>query len=91
MKKIIAPSAAIMMILTSVLGCGIGGGSRTATEIIRADEGGSLTSADGALTLEIPPGALAEDTRISIREVDPDDLPDEIAGVGEGMGYELEP
>ncbi len=91
MKKIIAPSAAVVVILVSILGCAIGGGSGTSTESITADEGGSVTSADGALTLEIPPGALAEDTDISIREVDPDDLPDAFADVGEGMGYELEP
>jgi hypothetical protein len=91
MKKIIAPSAVVVVILISILGCGIGGGSRTITESISADEGGSVTSTDGALTLEIPPGALAEDTDISIREVDPDDLPDAFADVGEDLGYELEP
>jgi hypothetical protein len=91
MKKIIAPSAVVVVMLISILGCAIGGGSRTTTESISADEGGSITSTDGALTLEIPPGALVEDTDISIREVDPDDLPDEFAVVGEGMAYELEP
>ncbi|HEY69377.1 MAG TPA: hypothetical protein G4O08_02210, partial [Anaerolineae bacterium] len=91
MKKLVVPLVVLVVILASTLGCGTSGGSRTATERISADDGGSVTSTDGALTLEIPPGALAENTRISIREVDPDDLPDEFAEVGEGMGYELEP
>lgn len=38
-----------------------------ATATISAAEGGSLTTPDGKLTLVIPPGALDEDTEISIK------------------------
>jgi len=62
MKRIIAPSAVLVMLLTAILGCGTSGGSGTVTERIDADDGGSITSDDGMLTLEIPAGALAEDT-----------------------------
>jgi len=91
MKRIIAPSVAVVMLLTAILGCGTSGGSGTVTERIDADDGGSITSDDGMLTLEIPAGALAEDTRITIQEVDAGDMPDEFADLGEGMGYELTP
>jgi len=91
MKRIIAPSTVLVMLLTAILGCGTSGGSGTVTERIDADDGGSITSDDGMLTLEIPAGALAEDTRITIQEVDAGDMPDEFADLGEGMGYELSP
>jgi len=91
MKRIIAPSVAVVMLLTAILGCGTSGGSESITERIDADDGGSITSSDGMLTLEIPAGALAEDTRITIQEVDAGDMPDGFADLGEGMGYELTP
>lgn len=43
--------------------------------LIVASEGGSVSSPDGAFTIFIPPGALAEDTRISIDELGEDDWP----------------
>ena len=43
-------------------------------ELILAVEGGPITSDDGSLTLEIPPGALAEDTEIRVSRVAEGDL-----------------
>jgi hypothetical protein len=51
-------------------------------------EGGTIRSANGRITLEIPPGALAEHTLISIRELDNGSLP---AGGVRDTGFELLP
>jgi len=66
----------------------MGGGSSTATI---GPEGGEITSADGKLTLTFPPGALSEDTEITIRRIDPEDLPPEFSGLGPEFAYLLEP
>ena len=60
--------------------------------LINADEGGSITSADERLTLEIPAGALDEDTEIGITVVSTADIPEQVIGI-EGIGtvYKLEP
>ena len=47
--------------------------------------GGSLTSADGKITLHVPPGALAADTDITIQPLT------NTAWGGVGAGYELTP
>src|SRR3990172_3607279 len=60
-----------------------GGGSSTATI---GPEGGTITSSDGRLTLTFPPGALSENTEITIRKIDPNDLPPEF----DGLDRELE-
>ncbi len=51
--------------------------------------GGRIVSTDGRVTLDVPPGALAADTVISIRPADPDELPALLAGVG--AAYDLGP
>ena len=59
---------------------------------INAAAGGSVVSNDGLLTLAVPPGALAEDTQISIHAVASHDLPDDVAAGAEGeVAYRLEP
>ena len=56
------------------------------------DEGSTVTSDDGKLTLEIPPGALAEEIAISITTVPLEELPEELQVLrGAGAGYRLEP
>jgi len=67
---------------------GAGGGSSSATI---GPEGGTITSRDGKLTLTFPPDALSEDTEVTIREIDPDDLPPEFDGVDADSAYQLEP
>ncbi len=52
-----------------------GGGSQPEGVLISAQLGGNVSSADGKLRLEIPPGALTEDTTITVPAVAFDDLP----------------
>ena len=42
--------------------------------VISASSGGAVTSEDGLLTLDIPAGALAEDTAIAIVQLEPGDV-----------------
>lgn len=49
--------------------------------LIRADEGGSVGLPDGSVQLDVPPGALAEDTTISVSEVPRSEYPEELADV----------
>ena len=59
---------------------------------IAAAQGGTVTSLNGFLTLEIPPGALDEDTQISITSAEPDDLPDSLRQLADPeMIYQLQP
>ena len=52
----------------------------------------TITSDDGKLTLEIPPGAMDDDVPITITSVPLTDLPEELQVVqGAGDGYLLEP
>ena len=51
--------------------------------------GGEITSSDGRLALDVPPGALPADTVISIRPLEPGELPASLAGVD--AAYELGP
>ena len=50
--------------------------------------GGTIRSSDGRISLEIPPGALARQTMISIRELDNGSLP---SGGVKNTGFELLP
>jgi len=60
--------------------------------LVGAVEGGTVTSPDGLLTLVIPPGALAEDTRIGIALVPEGDLdPAIVAAEPFGAVYGLTP
>ncbi|MGD8860451.1 MAG: hypothetical protein PVI30_10610 [Myxococcales bacterium] len=66
-------------------------GDAASTEVV-ATEGGTVQSADGRLTLEIPPGALAEDTTITITPVDVASLSDHLVSDRPGtVAYRLEP
>jgi len=60
-----------------LVGCGrpssTPGDSTSIKEQVKAEEGGTLTSNNSRVTLEIPAGALSEDTQISINEVDEND------------------
>lgn len=55
----------------AIVGCGGGSGSSkpTATRTVAAAAGATITA--GAATLTIPPGALARDTSITLRETEP--------------------
>ncbi len=85
------------MLRCSCFGLGLlascGGGSNDGTSVtVSAPAGGSVSSDDGLLTLDVPPGALEADTQISIRTVSSDDLPDGLAeGVEGSVAYRLEP
>jgi hypothetical protein len=62
----------------------------TATPV--KEESRTVTSDDGKLTLEIPLGAVAEETDITITAVPLDELPEELRVLqGAGPGYRLEP
>ena len=59
--------------------------------LVLATAGGSVVSDDGKLTLDIPAGALDQDTRISATAVDIIELPETLREDAEGTGYLLEP
>ncbi len=64
-------------------------GGSTAAEI-PADEGGSLQTPDGAVTLDIAPGDLTEDSTLSITEVAPTDpIADLVLDDGNASGLPL--
>lgn len=67
-------------------------GRQPSRALIKADEGGEVVSDDGALTLYVPPGALAEDTELAIRTLPKAEWPRDIAE-SEPLGevYELTP
>ena len=71
-------------IAAAALGVCVLGGCDQEGDVIGPD-GGIVTSADGRLTLAIPPGALDEDVMIAIEEVD--DGPDGAIGAV----YEISP
>lgn len=75
-----------------VAACGDDGGDGPSDALISAAEGGEVASADGAFKLVVPPGALAEDTRISITLVPEAEWPAQTAEHPPVSSvYELEP
>lgn len=80
----------ILIFFFSVLSCDNDETSRIVSAIIGA-EGGTITSSDGRLTLTIPPGALDEDTEITIRRINPNDLPPEFDDTDTEGQYDLQP
>lgn len=61
-------------------------------EAVGAATGGTVASNDGELMVEIPAGALAENTAISITRLDPEDWPESFAdGTVVGDVYDLQP
>ena len=53
--------------------------------------GGTFQSGDGRLTVIVPPGALADDTDLSVTEVDPAELDDIHEGLDPVATFRLEP
>jgi hypothetical protein len=99
-RRLLLPIAlvAFALILSACRGGGDGGGAETPTPAEGAtatpveDEGRTVTSDDGKLTLDIPPGALDEEIAISITAVPLEELPEELQALrGAGAGYRLEP
>ena len=81
-----------ILLLTACGGGGSsGGGSTDSVAQIFDASGGELSSSDGQLTLVLPEGALDGDTRISIKRISPEDLPDEFDDLGITQAYELGP
>ena len=54
-------------------------------------EGGEITSSDGILTLDIPPGALDEDTELTIRQLNTSEIPPESNEIDVDSAYEFLP
>jgi len=54
-------------------------------------DGGTVTSSDGRLTLDIPEGALSGTEEITIEILDNNDLPPEFGEIGADRSYELGP
>ena len=67
--------AAAALVIVGACGGNDDGGARAA---VSAADGGTVSSADGALTLEIPAGTLARDTEIAIERVPSEELDQEI-------------
>lgn len=65
MGKYVRPFVIFLLLLCIVAACDGNGNNNVITRII-GPEGGTITSSDGRLTWEIPPGALDEDTEITI-------------------------
>jgi len=60
--------------------------------LVPAEEGGTVTSDDGNLTLEIPAGALDSDTEIAVSYAESEELPESLREIeGAGPGYHLQP
>ena len=71
---------------------GDGGGDEPTSTLTPVPDARTVTSDDGKLTLEIPPGAVADEVEITIKAVSIEVLPRELQGVrGAGTGYLLEP
>jgi hypothetical protein len=83
------PTAALLLPAVAFgVACSGGSSAGGAAATIDAGTGGSVSSDDGRLTLEVPSGALADDTRISIKTLEGDDLPEGSEG---DAAYRLEP
>ena len=79
----------IVSLACILTGCS-GDGSSNAV-LISGQEGGTLTSDDGKLTITIPSEALDEDTEISVASVPIEDLPQELLDLaGEYSGVDPE-
>ena len=90
MGKYIISSFVVLFLLVSFISCDGNGNNNVSTRTI-GPEGGTVTSSDGKLTLEIPPGALSEDTEISIRRVDQSEISEEFGDTDIDSAYELTP
>lgn len=93
--KIIIRAAGLGLVLAFILvllpSCG-GKGVLLVEALVSAAQGGSIGTSDGKITLEIPPGALTEDTTILIRVLSEDEWTDDIKDLNPvGPVYSLEP
>ena len=86
------------LLLGVLLGCGggsSGGGSGAGNPAVASanigQNGGTLTSLDGKVTLTIPAGALGNTQTITIESIDPATLTGEFAGIEADLAYELKP
>ncbi len=90
MGKYIRPFVIFLLLLCIVAACDGNGNNNVTTRTI-GPEGGTIKSSDGKLTLEIPAGALDEDTEISIRRVDQSEISEEFGDTDIDSAYELIP
>lgn len=87
----------VLALLASACGDSAGDGITTATSAaegtpVSAADGGTVTSDDGRLTLDIPPGAVTEDVEVSISALPPGEVPEGAEDLPVvGVVYELEP
>jgi len=81
-----ARAAIAALLVVAAASCGSGGGGGTSTgnvptgvALITAARGGQVRSADGLVTLDVPAGALAQDTTITVRPVQGSQVPSDVA------------
>jgi hypothetical protein len=84
-----------LIFIICLVSCGNDNGS-SSSEISATigPEGGVIITKDGGLILDIPAGALLEDTTITIRRLPQDEIPPEVSENGGNdvvVGYELSP
>jgi len=103
MKRKVGSWLGLLALVVGLAGCGCPGSAPEETvtpevkaislqEQVRAVEGGTITSTDGRVSLEIPAGALPEDTEVSINEVSEDEWTEAIKDLEpEGPVLRLEP
>jgi len=95
LSRLIALTLVLALAAPLLAGCGGGEGETVALlleEFISASEGGNISSSDGRITVEIPGGALSEDTEITVREMEEEEWSDDIKTLGPlGHVYSLEP
>lgn len=88
MKQCLTASV-LVLLLTILAACG---GASSETPVIRAADGGAVRSPNGDVTLQIPPGALDQDTAVSIEVAEVDDLPEQLRNLNVvGPVYKLQP
>ena len=82
------PLVAIIALAYIAVSCGGGESGKAVIGL----EGGTATSDDGKLTLDIPAGALDDEVEITMTAVSVDELPEALREVSEsGPAYRLEP
>lgn len=64
----------VLSLLTALVACGTSSENPQVSKIIGA-EGGTLSSADGAITLHIPAGTFASSTTVSVEPTTTSDAP----------------
>jgi hypothetical protein len=67
------------------------GGCRATVRAVIGPPGGQVLSLDGLLSLDVPPGALAAETAISVRRLALEELPDGAVAIGLDRAYRLGP